>query len=324
MGADSMNDAGRIGFIIRGDYDNTATYDFLDVVYYGNSSYVAKKITIGNVPENDSEYWHILATSPDSSVTGIKGAAEANFRTGNVIISPQNIGLGNVNNTPDNEKNVLSATSATKLSTENIGSSTKPTYFKNGVPVACSYSLSKSVPENAVFTDTLKNAYPLTVSKDGVNTTYDGSASKTVTVPVYKKDKLFSGKIKPEYDTNNNSGANPISITVNSNINLNDYFMFEIYDTGVNNYVYLVANSEEGNVSSILNNISIGALQIWSHTATIQIIKTSNTFMIAPDPIVQIGYFSNYTGESSDNLTVTRNMQPVSYGITAIYGHKIA
>ena len=45
------------------------------------------------------------------------------------------------------------ATSANKLNT-NAGSATNPVYFTNGVPVACSYSLNKTVPSNAVFTDT--------------------------------------------------------------------------------------------------------------------------------------------------------------------------
>ncbi|NCU31194.1 hypothetical protein EOM57_05345, partial [Candidatus Saccharibacteria bacterium] len=45
------------------------------------------------------------------------------------------------------------ATSANKLNT-NAGSVTQPVYFANGVPVATTYSLGKSVPSNAVFTDT--------------------------------------------------------------------------------------------------------------------------------------------------------------------------
>lgn len=60
-----MNDAGRIGFVIRGDYDSTATYDFLDIVFYSGSSYVAKKLTTGNEPNRDNEFWHIFAEKAD-------------------------------------------------------------------------------------------------------------------------------------------------------------------------------------------------------------------------------------------------------------------
>ena len=56
-----MNNAGRIGFLIKGDYDSTATYDFLDVVFYDGASYVANTLTIGNQPERSNEYWQVLA-----------------------------------------------------------------------------------------------------------------------------------------------------------------------------------------------------------------------------------------------------------------------
>lgn len=48
--------------------------------------------------------------------------------------------------------NATTATSANKLNT-NAGSATKPVYFSGGVPVACSYTLGKSVPADALFTD---------------------------------------------------------------------------------------------------------------------------------------------------------------------------
>lgn len=46
-----------------------------------------------------------------------------------------------------------SATSAVKLDTATAGSATKPVYFSGGKPVACTYELKKTVPEDAVFTD---------------------------------------------------------------------------------------------------------------------------------------------------------------------------
>lgn len=47
-----------------------------------------------------------------------------------------------------------SANSAVKLDTTTSGSATQPVYFSEGKPVACTYTLGKSVPSNAVFTDT--------------------------------------------------------------------------------------------------------------------------------------------------------------------------
>ena len=45
------------------------------------------------------------------------------------------------------------ASTATAL-TSSAGSTTQPIYFSGGKPVACTYTLGKSVPSNAVFTDT--------------------------------------------------------------------------------------------------------------------------------------------------------------------------
>lgn len=58
-----------------------------------------------------------------------------------------------------------SADSAKKLTT-NAGSATQPVYFSNGVPVAITYTLGKSVPANAVFTDTTYDV--ATVSSNGL------------------------------------------------------------------------------------------------------------------------------------------------------------
>ena len=49
------------------------------------------------------------------------------------------------------------ATSANKLSSSS-GSVTQPVYFKDGVPTSCTYTLNKSVPADAKFTDTTYNA----------------------------------------------------------------------------------------------------------------------------------------------------------------------
>lgn len=116
-----MNDAGRIGFVIRGDYDNGEIYEFLDVVYYNKSSYVAKKTTTGNYPEKENEYWQILAEGVEtgSTVTGVKGENEEEYRTGDVNITKENIGLGNVSNTsPSNS--VINFSESTER--ENINS----------------------------------------------------------------------------------------------------------------------------------------------------------------------------------------------------------
>ena len=81
--------------------------------------------------------------------------------------------------------------SAEKLSTS-AGSATQPVYFSNGVPVATTYTLGKSVPSNAVFTDTVytlpaagsalggvKSGGDVTISS-GVITVKDDSHNHTI------------------------------------------------------------------------------------------------------------------------------------------------
>lgn len=46
------------------------------------------------------------------------------------------------------------AATATKLGTSDVGTATQPIYLDDGTPKACTYTLGKSVPSNAVFTDT--------------------------------------------------------------------------------------------------------------------------------------------------------------------------
>lgn len=66
--------------------------------------------------------------------------------------------------------NASTASTATKLST-NAGSATQPVYFANGKPTACSYTLGKSVPSDAKFTDTVYSLPTAGSTLGGVKTT---------------------------------------------------------------------------------------------------------------------------------------------------------
>ena len=63
---------------------------------------------MGKIYYNGVDY-----SAPTSSgVAGVKGSAESEFRTGEVTITPENLGLDKVNNTADNEKKVKYAENA--------------------------------------------------------------------------------------------------------------------------------------------------------------------------------------------------------------------
>ena len=89
----------------------------------------------------------IAAGAQVNSITGIKGSAEKTYRTGNVNLTPANIGALASN---------ANAVSASKLNnTTAIGSTTQPVYFTgNGIPAPCGYTIEKNVPADAKFTDT--------------------------------------------------------------------------------------------------------------------------------------------------------------------------
>lgn len=94
-----------------------------------------------------------------------------------------------------------SATSAVKLDTATAGSATQPVYFSGGKPVATTYTLGKSVPSNAVFTDTNTKVTQTAVTSASYtnwrslvwgasNSTTEGFAPATATDGVFVSDTL--------------------------------------------------------------------------------------------------------------------------------------
>lgn len=77
-----------------------------------------------------------------------------------------------------------SATSAVKLDTATAGSATQPCYFANGQPSACTYSLNKTVPDDAKFTDTTYSA-GTGLSLSGTTINHSNSITAKTTQAVY-------------------------------------------------------------------------------------------------------------------------------------------
>lgn len=85
-----------------------------------------------------------------------------------------------------------SATSAVKLDTATAGSATRPVYFSGGKPVACTYTLGKSVPSNAVFTDT--NTTNTAGSTNTSSKIFLVGATSQASAPVtYSHDTVYVG-----------------------------------------------------------------------------------------------------------------------------------
>ena len=126
-----------------------------------DSANLAQSYAIGtdnSVRENDatdnSKYYseqakEALSKMQSGQVTGVKGDNESDYRIGEVNLTKENIGLGNVDNTADADKNVAyaqNADTANKFGTETVGSTTTPVYVKDGVITATEKSFSDYLP----------------------------------------------------------------------------------------------------------------------------------------------------------------------------------
>ena len=80
---------------------------------------------------------------------------------------------------------------AAKLTTS-TGSATKPVYFKDGKPVACTYSLNIDVPADAIFDDTLNTAG--TVSTSSAQLYIVGAKLQLASAETYSSPNAYIGQ----------------------------------------------------------------------------------------------------------------------------------
>ena len=89
--------------------------------------------------------------------------------------------------------NASSASVASALTTSSKGSAINPVYFSGGVPVACTYYVNKTVPSNAVFTDTTYSAGTgiiLSGTTFSLNTGYYATSKQSGLMSASDKSKL--------------------------------------------------------------------------------------------------------------------------------------
>ena len=121
---------------------------------YGHRGVIGVRKSIGNA---DNVYLKLEAsctrckiyTSFEASAAEIVTDTSTSYTT-----TPENGGFyGNVVTADEFVGNATSATTASKLGSSNVGSATQPIYLSVGTATACTYTLGKSVPSDAVFTD---------------------------------------------------------------------------------------------------------------------------------------------------------------------------
>ena len=113
----------------------------------GNRGSISRTWTLINSQEVDNTTTNDAKTSVESYVNIATAATKLHNRAYSTIV------VGSDTGTVSYANSAGSASMATALSSS-AGSATQPVYFSSGKPSACTYSLAKSVPADAKFTDT--------------------------------------------------------------------------------------------------------------------------------------------------------------------------
>lgn len=125
--------AGRVLLLFKGEYDGSTTYNPMDVVKYGVSSFVCKLESTGNLPTNTT-YWQVLAQgisnmSPEAIGIGYGISSDSG--------SARTATLADYNLTPNGIVAVTFGADVPANATLNINSQgAKPIYFRGSAVVA--------------------------------------------------------------------------------------------------------------------------------------------------------------------------------------------
>ena len=98
-----MNDfsevLGTVAMVPKGEYDSTAYYEYLNVVEYEGSTYMAKK-NVNNVLPTDEEYWQFIAGGVTKEDTAIVFDTVADMKSSEILkdgMTVQTLGYYEVN-----------------------------------------------------------------------------------------------------------------------------------------------------------------------------------------------------------------------------------
>ena len=140
------------------------------------------------------------------------------------------------------------ASTATALTTS-AGSTTQPIYFKDGKPVSCTYALNKTVPADAVFTDTNTHYASGTVVNNSSTATSNTSTALT-------NGNVYLNHIENNAVKNSHkiSGSGATTVTTDTSGNI-------IISSTDNNTVTTVTTSGSGNAVTGIT-ASNGALTV--------------------------------------------------------------
>ena len=165
------------------------------------------------VHSTDTDTWrpiqnNLTSTATDQSLSAAQGKAlndkfssyvptsrtvNGKALSGNITLSAGDVGAApssHSHNYAGSSSAGGSANSAVKLDSS-AGSATQPVYFSSGKPVATTYTLGKSVPSNAVFTDTdVRNTAGSTNNSSKLFLV--GAASQSANTQTYSNSSVYT------------------------------------------------------------------------------------------------------------------------------------
>lgn len=193
------------------------------------------------------------------------------------------------------------ATSANKLNT-NAGSATQPVYFANGIPKATTYTLEKSVPSNAVFTDSHYSSKNVVGATNATSNTATALTNGNVYI-----NSVENGAVTSSHKISG-SGATTVTTDTSGNI---------VISSTDNNTTYSAAGSALGLVKSGGDvTISSGVITVNddSHNHTIANVDNLQSSLDAKQATITGGA----TTITSANLTSSRALMSDSSGKVAV------
>lgn len=259
--------------------------------------------TLGTI--NDSLY--IAGYKSDRTTNGIDWGTHWDVATGKLIHS------GTIEATSFKGTLEGNAATATKLTTD-AGGGTTPVYFSGGKPVALPYTIGKSVPSNAVFTDTwIANSagsagYVAKGFGHGWSVWGTGSDGTPAWVNTLRNIRFRGGVVMDMCDTDSD---------------LNSVGDDGGYYTGVaigtkNNVTAGVAIGNNNKVTSSMTNVAIGAsCEVTGSVSCVAIGIGSTSNGSGKSTSVSIGYYCSCRG--SFGLSHGSNTQANAYQIAG--GH---
>lgn len=138
-----------------------ANFEALDTGKLGKTETAADSSKLGGVAAANYATTTAMTSAIEAVKTAVKDelidGAPATYDTLKEIadyIAEDKTGAAAMNEAIANKLGKTETAAAAAKLTTSAGSATQPVFFSNGVPVAATYALNKTVPANALFTDT--------------------------------------------------------------------------------------------------------------------------------------------------------------------------